>query len=112
MSNTLGAGYLEAVYENALSVELQAAGIDFERQKPVKVHYRDHLVGNYVADLVVEGKLLLELKALGRLSSQHEAQVMNYLKATGIKVGLLLNFGTPKLGIRRIVWQYQEIERI
>ncbi len=112
VSSTLGVGFLEAVYENALCVELKRNGIQYEQQKPVDVIYRENVVGFYVTDLIVEDKLLVEIKALSQFSRQHDAQVMNYLKATGMKVGLLLNFGTSKLGIRRIVWQYNEIERI
>ena len=112
VSKSLGSGFLEAVYENALCMELKRDGIHFEKQKQLKVNYKGSTVGHYVCDIIIENKLLLELKALPTLSNQHEAQVMNYLKATGITVGLLLNFGTPKLGIRRIVWQYNEIERI
>jgi len=112
VSSRLGAGFLEAVYENALCVELKRNGIQFEQQKPIDVIYRDTVVGFYVADLLVEEKLLVEMKALKQFTQQHDAQVMNYLKATELTVGLLLNFGTPKLGIRRIVWQYNETERI
>ena len=112
VSNTLGAGFLESVYENALCVELDRQGINYEHQKPVDVVYKGQSVGLYVTDLLVEESLLIELKALKQFSQQHQAQVMNYLKATGLSVGLLLNFGTPKLGIRRIVWQYDETERI
>ena len=112
VSSRLGAGFLETVYENALCVELKRCGIQFEQQKSVDVIYRENIVGLYVTDLLVEKKLLIELKALAQFTRQHDAQVMNYLKATGMKVGLLLNFGTPKLGIRRIVWQYNETERI
>ncbi len=74
--------------------------------------YRDRVVGSYFADVIVEGKLLLELKALSRIVGEHEAQVMNYLKATGLSVGLLLNFGTPRLGVKRIVWRYDAAEAI
>ena len=112
VSNHLGTGFLEAVYENALGVELEAEDIRYAKQKQLKVNYKGNTVGHYVSDLIVENKLLLELKALPGLTTQHEAQVMNYLKATGIKVGLLINFGTPKLGIKRIVCHYNEIERI
>jgi len=112
VSSRLGAGFLETVYENALCIELKRCGIQFEQQKPIDVIYRNDVVGFYVADLIIEEKLLVELKALKQFSQQHDAQVMNYLKATGKTVGLLLNFGTPKLGIRRIVWQYNETERI
>ena len=112
VSSRLGAVFLEAVYENALCVELKRNGIQFEQQKPIDVIYRDTVVGFYVADLLVEEKLLVEMKALKQFTQQHDAQVMNYLKATELTVGLLLNFGTSKLGIRRIVWQYNETERI
>lgn len=109
VSNELGAGFLEAVYENALAMEMRRQRLKFERQKLLKVFYRESLVGEYVADFVVEGELLLELKALSHLNSQHEAQVMNYLKATGITAGLLLNFGTPKVAIRRIVRKHNDL---
>ena len=112
VSNALGSGFLESVYENALALELASKGLAFEQQKQIKVVYRGKVVGNYVADLVVEDGLLVELKALSGFSKTHEAQLMNYLKATGINVGLLLNFGTPRLGVRRLVWQYKETERI
>ncbi len=72
----------------------------------------DNIVGSYFADIVVEDKLLLELKALSGLRKEHEAQVMNYLKASRVNVGLLINFGTPKIGIKRIVWQYDEVNKI
>ena len=112
VSNLLGVGFLESVYENALCVELQRHDIAFERQKHIEVLYKGYQVGRYVADLIVEDNLLVELKALSGFSRQHEAQVMNYLRATGIRVALLLNFGTPKVGVRRIVWQYKETESI
>jgi GxxExxY protein len=112
VSNTLGAGFLEAVYENALCCELTGCGIAFQRQKPLEVKYRDRVVGNYVADVIIEDKLLLELKALSKLTGEHEAQLMNYLRATGLNVGLLINFGTPRLGVKRIVWQYDAVVTI
>lgn len=106
VSNNLGSGYLESVYENALCVELQRQGVAFERQKPLIVTYKGQAVGRYITDLIVEDCLLVELKALSRLTGEHKAQVMNYLRAAGLGVGLLLNFGTPRLGINRIVWQH------
>ena len=112
VSNTLGAGFLEAVYENALCEEMTRSGLRFQQQKPLQVKYKGNVVGNYVADIVVEDKLLLELKALSRLSGEHEAQLMNYLKASGLSVGLLINFGTPKLSFKRLVWQYNTSEVI
>ncbi|VAW54359.1 hypothetical protein MNBD_GAMMA06-302 [hydrothermal vent metagenome] len=112
VSNTLGAGFLEKVYEKALCVELEKKGLQFQSQKPIVVNYKGFQVGEYIADIVVEDKLLLELKALATLCSSHEAQLMNYLKATNLTVGLLLNFGRPKSGIKRIVWQHNETEKI
>jgi GxxExxY protein len=112
VSNGLGSGFLESVYGNALCLELRRRGIGFERQKPLRVVYKSDVVGNYIADLVVEGRLLVELKALSKMTGEHEAQVMNYLRATGLGVGLLMNFGTPRLGVRRIVWRHDDMNRI
>ncbi len=112
VSNALGVGFLESVYENALCIELAAQGIQFQQQKQLKVIYQGQVVGNYVADLIVEDKLLVELKAVGDLAVNHRAQVTNYLKATGLTVGLLLNFGTPKLGVQRIVYEYKDSNTI
>lgn len=112
VGNELGTGFLEAVYENALAMEMRRQGLRFERQKLLNVFYHGSLVGQYAADFVVENRLLLELKALSHLNSQHEAQVMNYLKATGITAGLLLNFGAPKVGIRRIVREHNDLSPI
>ena len=112
VSNKLGAGFLESVYENALCVELEKNGFSFHQQKQLKVIYKGQVVGNFIADIVDENKLLLELKTVSQLAQSHRAQVMNYLKATGLPVGLLLNFGTPKLGVQRIVQQYNETEVI
>jgi GxxExxY protein len=112
VSNALGAGFLESVYENALCIELADRRIAFERQAQLRVIYKNLVVGHFVADLVVERLLLVELKALKQLTSDHEAQVMNYLKATGLHVGLLLNFGTPKLEIRRIVWEHDDTQTV
>jgi len=102
--NTLGAGFLEKVYANALSLELQAARIRCEQELPLKVHYRGVVIGDYVADLIVERRVLIELKAVAALDPAHEAQLMNYLRASGIRVGLLLNFGRPKLYYKRFIW--------
>jgi GxxExxY protein len=112
VSRELGAGFLEKVYENAFCIELKRAGINFQRQMCFEIRYSNEVVGNYIADLVVENKLLVELKALSAFTSDHEAQVMNYLKASGLKVGLLLNFGVSRLGIRRIVRNYDDNEQI
>lgn len=101
--NTLGFGFLEKVYENALLIELAKNGLFVERQKPIKVHYEDKLVGEYFADLIVENKIIIELKAAESLIEEHELQLINYLKATDIELGLLLNFG-KKPEIRRKIF--------
>ncbi|HSF28919.1 MAG TPA: GxxExxY protein [Candidatus Tectomicrobia bacterium] len=103
--NTLGHGFLEKVYENALAYELRRCGLAMEQQKSIKVMYQRIVVGDYVADLLVEGQVLVELKTAKSLDDMHVAQCLNYLKATGIKVCLLLNFGAPKVQVRRIVNQ-------
>ena len=100
--NTLGNGFLEKVCENALAVELKQADLDVVQQRPIKVYYGDVHVGDYVADLVVEGKVIVETKAGRTLDPAHEAQLINYLKATGIEVGLLLNFGDRVAHKRKI----------
>ncbi len=99
--NQLGAGFLENVYRNALMVELKLQGIDAQTEVKLPVHYKKVHIGDYFADILVENRVIVELKALSNLNSQHEAQLINYLKATGIKVGLLLNFGTPRVQIKR-----------
>ncbi|KKO18908.1 MAG: GxxExxY protein [Candidatus Brocadia sp.] len=91
--NTLGSGFLEKVYENALLVELREKGLKAESQRPATVLYKDRNVGEYFADIIVENKVVLELKALEKIGDIHEIQLKNYLKATGIEVGLLINFG-------------------
>lgn len=112
VSRNLGAGFLEKVYEKALCVELLHAGIPFQCQKKFEIYYKNENIGNYFADIVVDGKLLVELKALSCFSAEHDAQVMNYLKASGLTVGLLINFGVSKLGIRRVVWNYDDKNNI
>ena len=101
--NTLGAGFLEKVYENALSMELRHGGFSVENQKGFPVTYEGTIVGEYQPDLVVVGKVIVECKAVTNLDSVREAQLINYLKATGLHVGLLINFGRPKLQYRRLV---------
>jgi GxxExxY protein len=102
VSNELGCGFLESVYQNALLFALREAGLKAESQTPLKVTFRGQIVGEFFADIVVENSVLLELKAAKALAPEHLAQVMNYLKATGIEVGLLVNFGNPKLEYRRL----------
>ena len=91
--NHLKSGFLEKVYENALRMELEAEGLFVEQQKPIDVFYKGQLVGDFQADLLVEGCLIVELKAVRAIASEHEAQLVNYLTATGIDNGLLINFG-------------------
>ena len=101
--NTLGSGFLEKVYQNSLVIEIRALGFGVEVEKPMKVYYHGEVVGNYVADIIVDGKVILEIKAVKELSGIHEAQILNYLKATGIEVGLLINFGKSVNIKRRIM---------
>lgn len=91
--NALGAGYLEKVYENALRIELHKAGLAVEQQEPVNVYYDGQIVGEYFIDLLVERRVVVEIKAVSKLAPQHEVQLVNYLTATGMTIGLLLNFG-------------------
>ena len=98
----LGFGFLESVYQNALVHELTKAGLRAEKEQPIKVVYDEQIVGDFVADIVVEDCVILELKSIQDIHPAHHAQVNNYLKATGMEVGLLMNFG-QQLDIKRIV---------
>jgi len=98
----LGAGFLEGVYQNALFIALRQKGIKAEARVPLLVRFRGEVVGEYYADLLVDDKVIVELKAVKLLAPEHQAQLINYLKATGIEVGLLINFGRPKLECRRL----------
>lgn len=104
VSNTLGCGFLEKVYENALVIELKTSGLNCEQQKPIPVTYQGTIVGDYFADILVEGQVILEIKAAKSIDDSHQAQLLNYLKATGIHRGLILNFGTAKMGYKRMVF--------
>lgn len=99
----LGCGFLEKVYENALLHELRKAGLAAESQRPIQVHYDGVLVGDYFADILAEGRVILELKAAQGLEGIHVAQTLNYLKASDLKTALLLNFGTRSLEIKRFL---------
>jgi GxxExxY protein len=103
VANTLGVGFLEKVYENALAHELRKAGLTVEQQKPIDVWYDGIIVGVYVSDLFVESLIPLELKAAKAIDDIHLAQSLNQLKACKLALGLILNLGTPKLGIKRVV---------
>jgi GxxExxY protein len=100
----LGHGFLEKVYENALTLELQQNGVSVVSQAPIDVHYKGQPLGSYVADLLVDGAVICEIKAARALAAEHEAQLLHYLKATGVKVGLLLNFGSRSLQVKRLVF--------
>ena len=99
--NTIGSGFLESVYEKCLSIEFEKVGLAAEFQKPVDVYYVKQNVGCFVADIVVNGKVIVELKAVRNLTVTHEVQLVNYLAATGIKVGLLINFSSTKVEVKR-----------
>ena len=103
VSNSLGPGFLEKVYENALGVELELVGLRAMQQQRIEVTYRNVVIGDFVADLLVDDCVLLEIKAVKALDEIFTAQCMNYLKATGLQVCLLINFGTPKATVKRIV---------
>ena len=100
---TLGRGFLEKVYENALLFELIDIGLKAETQKPIDVYYKKNKVGSYYSDILVEEKIILELKVAKDISTEHYAQLLNYLKATDIKLGIILNFGRSTLQIKRII---------
>ncbi len=99
----LGAGFWESVYVKALIIEFKNIGLKVDIEKEIKVNYKGIIIGNFRADIVVEDKVIIEIKAISTLNSQHEAQLLNYLKATGIRVGLLVNFG-EKLEFKRRIY--------
>ncbi len=103
VSNILGAGFLEKVYENALNVELNLRGLKTFQQAPLKVYYKNELVGDYIPDILVEDEILVEIKAVKELDEIHLAQCLNYLKITGLKLCLLINFSKPRIEIKRVV---------
>jgi len=122
--NELGDGFLESVYENALYIVLTGYGLTVERQKNISVIFRGNVIGDFKADLIVEGNIIVELKAVCALDPAHEAQLINYLKATNIEVGLLLNFGrkpefkryifnnkqfNPRKSVAKITNQYKSV---
>lgn len=97
----LGFGFLESVFHRAMEIELAETGVCFESEKRMNVFYRDKIVGHFVADLIIEGRLVVELKAVEAMAKAHEVQLVNYLTAANIPSGLLLNFGAESLGVRR-----------
>jgi GxxExxY protein len=107
--NELGQGFLEKLYKNALGVELEDAGVKCNLEVPIKVSYHGKIVGDYCADIVVDNKIVVEVKAVSKLSTVHEVQLVNYLKATGLTVGLLINFG-ESVQVKRRVCDYQSAD--
>jgi GxxExxY protein len=101
--NTLGYGFLEKVYENPLMAELRLRGVEVEQQRAFTVSYKGEKVGDYFCDLLVAGKVIVEVKAAAQIADEHIAQTLNYLRATGLKVGLVLNFGKTRLEYKRLV---------
>ena len=108
VNKVLGSGFLEKIYEKAMLIELKKSGLTAESQVPIKVYYKSEVVGEYYADILVERKVVIELKAVEGLQNVHEAQLLNYLKATGIRIGLLVNFKHPKAEIKRMVLNLPE----
>lgn len=101
--NVLGPGFIESIYENALSLEFQSRGIAFERQKRMIVRYKDTIIGKQKLDFIIEEKIVLEIKAISQLADIFKMKVLSYLRATDLKLGILINFGTPKVQSVRIV---------
>ena len=108
VNRVLGPGFLEKVYENALTIELKSRGLNVENQIPIRVVYKDKPIGDYIADMLVEKKVIIEVKTVSKLDKIHEAQLLNYLKATGIHLGLLVNFKHPKAEVKRMVLNMPE----
>ena len=111
VNRILGSGFLEKVYENGLILELRGRGLKAENQVPLKVFYKEKLVGEYFADILVEDQVIVELKSVERLQKLHEAQLLNYLRATGVRIGLLVNMKHPKAEIKRMVLDLPEGQR-
>lgn len=101
--NTLGYGFLEKVYENSMMVRFRKDGIKAEQQKAIKVYFEDEVVGDYVADILVEDSVIVELKTVDKISDVHKAQVLNYLKSTKLKLGIIVNFSKNQVEYTRLV---------
>jgi len=101
--NELGCGFLEKVYENAMMLLLEREGISARQQAPADVHFQGKVIGQYFADILVDNKVILELKTVDVIANIHVAQVLNYLRATGMKLGMILNFGKPRFEYQRLV---------
>jgi GxxExxY protein len=110
--NELGSGFLEAVYQEALEIEFSLKDIPAQREVPLQIYYKDALLSKYyIADFLCFNKIIIEIKALSKLSTEHQAQVLNYLKATGLQLGVLINFGQPKLEFKRIISEHSRNSR-
>lgn len=107
----LGAGFLESVYEKALVIALRQKGLDVKEQYPLKVMFRGQIIGEFYADILLDEKVIIELKTARALTPEHQAQLINYLNATGIEVGLLINFGNPRLEYKRL-HRYKQAPKI
>jgi GxxExxY protein len=106
---TLGSGFLENVYEEALAIELDIRKVYYERQRGIDIFYKGLLAKQFICDLLVGGKVLVELKALKNITGIEEAQILNYMKATGLEIGLLINFGEQSLNYKRFILQQKKI---
>lgn len=109
--NTLGYGFLESVYEKSLLIEIYRQGLSAESQRPITVLYRGETVGEFVADIIVEGQVILELKSVSKLIKAHEVQLVNYLTSTGIDTGLLINFGENGVQVKRKIRKLEQIQK-
>lgn len=107
VANSLGTGFLEKVYENALRHELSKAGMSIKQQSPIKVEYDGTIVGDFYADLIVEDRIIVELKYAQAIDEIHLAQCLNYLKATGMTLALVINFGTARVQVKRVVLNHK-----
>ena len=108
VNRVLGPGFLEKVYENALLIELKERGLRVKNQVPIKVFYKGRTVGEYIVDILVEKKVIVELKTVEKFDKVHEAQLLNYLKASGMNIGILVNFKHPRADIKRMVLNLPE----
>lgn len=106
--NQLGPGFTEDIYEAALTIEFKSFGIAYEQQKPIQIHYKGQFIGNYRLDMVVEQKIILELKAITALNNVYSAQLRSYLCATDLELGILINFGTERVQSERILHTQKE----
>ena len=103
VANVLGCGFLEKVYQNALLLEVRRCGLQVEKEKLIQVRYKNQIAGEYFADILVDKTIVIEIKAVKELNEIHQAQLLNYLRATKLPLGLLINFATPRIQIKRML---------